>query len=532
VKLKRHGALVGTAALVLASTATLMGGGAASAAPPAYRVMTVSPATSSTTDVYPQFDTNAACPAPATNMIVRIYGSGLPASGENLMGNTELAVLATNGQGGKHAVAGTKLKDAFAANGILSPAGNYTVKALCVDDSGTSTFGEFAGNMAFTSVSAVNSSYTSSVDNPGTETTVDAITGSYTYGDSVTFTAHVAAESGPATGGTVQFKDGGTNLGAAQAVNGSGTATYTTTTLDAGAHSITAQYIPGAAAFGASTSSAQAFTIAKKATTVVVSTGGGSSAQYAVATFTATVTPSAAGGTVQFTKDGANLGSPQAVSGGTATFATSSLAVGTYAIGAVYTPTGGSATNYLGSTATEANHQVTPQAGGSATETITTTVAPGTINITVNGSSTVSLGTAVMNSDGNLLVAEGDITPIQITDTRAGDPGWVAQGIVQDFSNGTDSINGYNLGWTPSVVSLASNQAGFALGSPVLPAEQPTAGTVPTNSALGLGVQRVMGTAADNAGNGTAELSAHLKLQIPTDVGAGTYSAVLTFTAV
>ncbi len=53
-------------------------------------------------------------------------------------------------------------------------------------------------------------------------------------------------------------------------------------------------------------------------------------------TFTATVSPSTASGTVQF-KDGAgDLGSPVDLAGGVATFQTSSLSVGSHSITAVY----------------------------------------------------------------------------------------------------------------------------------------------------------------------------------------------------
>jgi uncharacterized repeat protein (TIGR01451 family) len=57
----------------------------------------------------------------------------------------------------------------------------------------------------------------------------------------VTFTATVSSAAGVPTG-TVQFKDGGTNLGPPQALNGSGVATFSTSSLVAGVHAITAEY--------------------------------------------------------------------------------------------------------------------------------------------------------------------------------------------------------------------------------------------------------------------------------------------------
>ena len=60
------------------------------------------------------------------------------------------------------------------------------------------------------------------------------------FGQSVTFTATVSSGSGTPTG-TVQFKDGGTNLGSAQSLT-NGTAQLTTAALASGNHVITADY--------------------------------------------------------------------------------------------------------------------------------------------------------------------------------------------------------------------------------------------------------------------------------------------------
>jgi hypothetical protein len=70
----------------------------------------------------------------------------------------------------------------------------------------------------------------------------------------VTFTATVHAASGTATPtGTVAFKDGGTSLGTPVTLNGSGVASFTTSTLSSGSHTITAVY-SGDSNFATSTS--------------------------------------------------------------------------------------------------------------------------------------------------------------------------------------------------------------------------------------------------------------------------------------
>ena len=69
----------------------------------------------------------------------------------------------------------------------------------------------------------------------------------------------------------------------------------------------------------------------------------------------------------------------------------------------------------------------------------------------------VDLGTAQINAGGDLLTASGQMDRVKVTDTRAGDPGWTASGIVTNFIKGADQINGYNLGWVPTVVSSSSS---------------------------------------------------------------------------
>ena len=71
------------------------------------------------------------------------------------------------------------------------------------------------------------------------------------YGQSVTFTATVTSTAGTPTG-TIQFKDGGTDLGSPVALT-IGVATYATSSLTVAAHSLTAVY-SGDSSFATSTS--------------------------------------------------------------------------------------------------------------------------------------------------------------------------------------------------------------------------------------------------------------------------------------
>ena len=113
-------------------------------------------------------------------------------------------------------------------------------------------------------------------------------------------------------------------------------------------------------------------------------------------TFTATVTPSSAVGSVQF-MDGANtLGSPVAVSGGTATSAaTTSLSQSTHSIIAVFTPTSPAA--FSASTSPALSYVVNAASGATSTSTVVTAspVSPTTAGTSVTFTATVTPSSAV-----------------------------------------------------------------------------------------------------------------------------------------
>jgi hypothetical protein len=109
-------------------------------------------------------------------------------------------------------------------------------------------------------------------------------------GQAVTFTATVTSSGGTPTG-NVNFLDGSTQLGSA-ALNGSGQATFMTSSLAAGTHSITASYV-GNSNFAASTSAvlmqainaAGDFSVSASPSSQTVALGQGTS-------YTLTLTPS------------------------------------------------------------------------------------------------------------------------------------------------------------------------------------------------------------------------------------------------
>ena len=110
-------------------------------------------------------------------------------------------------------------------------AGSQTVSASFGDQSGT--FAQSAGTLVQRVIEADTTTTLTSSQNPSL------------VGDSVTFTAEVTSAGGLVTDpfGFVMFSDGSTQLGAASAQDGR--VTFTTNTLTAGSHTITAAYSSG-----------------------------------------------------------------------------------------------------------------------------------------------------------------------------------------------------------------------------------------------------------------------------------------------
>ena len=152
-----------------------------------------------------------------------------------------------------------------------------------------------------------------------------------TVGTSLTFTASVAPASAT---GSVTFFDGATAISGSMPLS-AGTASFTTSALGVGSHSITAQY-SGDANFNSATSAALGQSVLKAQTTLALTAPDDSVKAGAPATFTATIVPSAATGTVVFFDGATAISGSVAVSNGIARFTTTTLASGTHTISARY----------------------------------------------------------------------------------------------------------------------------------------------------------------------------------------------------
>jgi hypothetical protein len=250
----------------------------------------------------------------AVTFTATVTSSGAPAAGSVTFsdGGAALGTVALDGTG--HA--------AFTTSGLS--AGRHFVQASY---SGAQGSGSMTLVQAVLQTSAVS---VSSSPNPSV------------FGQSVTFTATVSA-GGPTSSvpeGTVTFKDGANVLGTGTVDISTHQATFTTTALAVGGHSITAQY-SGDTNFTAGTSAALTQTVNKANTGTSVASSLNPSVFGQSVTFTATVTVTAPGagtptGTVTFKDGAATLGTGALDATGHATFTTSALAGGSHSITAVY----------------------------------------------------------------------------------------------------------------------------------------------------------------------------------------------------
>ncbi len=156
-------------------------------------------------------------------------------------------------------------------------AGATAIGAAVLDPAGTATTTFSQATVAgspytITAVYAGDTAYLNSTSAPATllavatplptTTTLSSSSVNANQGDPVRLTATVASMTG-IPGGTVNFLEGTTTLGSGT-LNGSGVATFATSTLAAGSHVITAAYVPSGV-FAGSTSAAITVTVTAQA---------------------------------------------------------------------------------------------------------------------------------------------------------------------------------------------------------------------------------------------------------------------------
>ncbi|MFM2071486.1 MAG: hypothetical protein RLZZ623_1749, partial [Actinomycetota bacterium] len=267
-----------------------------------------------------------------------LTSSKLPSSfGENVV----FTATVTKRQGGAPAVgsvtftvAGTTTAPvALDVNGVASvntnalPVGLTTVTAV------------YSGNAPFL---ASSGTLDQTVNKSGTATVLTSSGNSSLVEQNVTFTATVSSATAPgAATGSVEFRDGATVLGTS-VLNASGVATFSTATLPAGPHAITAAYLGDAVRLTSSATLTQV--VNKWGTVTTVTSNRTPSTTYGrTVTLNARVVravpngPGLPTGSIEFRDGTTVLGTVAVDATGRAAFTiTTPLAVGSHALTAVY----------------------------------------------------------------------------------------------------------------------------------------------------------------------------------------------------
>jgi hypothetical protein len=316
----------------------------------------------------------------------------------------------------------------------LSSTATLTTAALPVGtDSITASYAA-TGNFAAT----VSAALSQVVNAAGTTATVASSASPSSEGQSVTFTATVSSGFAAPTGSVV-FMNGATSIGSATLTPGSGlssTATLTISTLPVGTDAITVVYA-ATANFGASTSTAFNQVVNAAATTAAVASSLSPSSYSQSVTLTASVSSGYAAptGSVTFMSGSTSLGSVTLTPGSglssTATFATSTLPLGSNSITAVY-----AATPNFGAATSAAMTQVVNAAG--TTAAVASSLNPSSSNQPVILTATVSSGFAAPT--GSVTFMNGSTPLGSVTLTPGSGPSSTATLTTSTLPVGTDPI--------------------------------------------------------------------------------------------
>ncbi|MDI9902732.1 Ig-like domain-containing protein [Rhodococcus sp. IEGM 1409] len=329
-----------------------------------------------------------------------------------------------------------------------------------------------AGGQALATVNVVSQAGTTTAVTSGAAATV---------GQSTDLVAQVSPVP---TGGTVQFKDGGADIGAPVAVV-NGVATLPHTFTAAGDHSITAVY-DGVLEFLTSTSPAHTVSVAAADVQTTASLTVPSSAveQTSVA-LTANISPAANGGTVQFKDGGIDIGGPIAVTAGAATLDHTFTTTGTHSITAVYSGTAG-----FGGSTTQAQ---AIEISSSAQSTSTTLQIPASaitgtaVDLTATVAPNNAVGSVQFKSNGAAIGSPVAVVSGVATLSRAFDVAG-AQSVTADFTAGAGFVS-----------SSASAQTVMVSDPAPVDVETTTSLSVPATAITGTAVDLTATVAPSNA---------------------------------
>jgi hypothetical protein len=255
-------------------------------------------------------------------------------------------------------------------------------------------------------------------------------------GAAITFTSNVTA-SGTAPTGTVKFLDGTTQIGSAT-MNGAGTASFTTTSLSLGQHSITAVY-SGDANSNPGTSTVLTESV-KQTTATALTTSAASVVNGTSVTFTATVSAGVMPtGSVIFQDGTTAIGNGVLSAGGVATFTTTALTPGPHTITALYEGDGDSLTStsavvaekVTAVTAVTVISSADPSSAGASVQFTATVTATGS-----NGSTGAITG-AITFMDGSITLGTGTLSGSDVATFSTATLSLGAHSITASYAGGT-----------------------------------------------------------------------------------------------
>src|SRR5579872_5292375 len=262
--------------------------------------------------------------------------------GQSVTFNVTVASVPTGGAAPTGQVTLTQGSTVLAQLTLSNGLANFATSALPAGSSAITA--SYAGDSSY---SASSGNVTAVVQSP-TATALTSSSNPASQGQSVTFTATVTSSSGTPVG-SVTFTDGATVLASNVAVNSSGIATFSSSSLSTGTHTIGASFT-GSTGWQNSTATTLTQTINATSfptSTTVTSTPNPSNFGTSV-TFTATVTSTGGtpSGSVTFAEGATVLASNVTVNAsGQAAFSTSTLSVGSHTITASFVGTGGFGTS-------------------------------------------------------------------------------------------------------------------------------------------------------------------------------------------
>jgi hypothetical protein len=383
---------------------------------------------------------NASVSAPTTQVVRPGSGTTLTLSAPTSVFGQSIALFATVSGGSASPSGSVTFYDGATALGtkvLRNGAASLTVITLA------------AGQHALTAVyggspgldGSVSPAVSHTVAQAQTATTLTVAPNASTFGQVVALTANVsvAAPGGGKPAGSISFYDGATLLGT-KPVNTNGAATFSTSTLAVGSHSLRAEY-DGSVNHSASASAPATLVVATAGTVTTLATSATDAVNGQKVTLTASVGVIAPGkgtptGSIIFYDGATELGSV-ALSNGRASKVVT-LALGSHSLVAEYVPMNGS----FGASSGAASVSVSP---ASTSVTLTTSGTPSIYGSKVTFTATVKvsapgLGTptgTVIFRDGETVLAEAALVngkaiyattalasgTHQITATYSGDAG-------------------------------------------------------------------------------------------------------------